>query len=42
METGDLPDISTTCNMYELEELYDVGLLQPTDDVIDAEPVFRI
>lgn len=36
METGNLPDISTTCNMYELEELYDAGILQPTDDVIDA------
>lgn len=36
METGDLPDISTACNMYEVEELVHSGLLQPADDVIDG------
>lgn len=35
METGDLPDISTACNMYETEELVNAGILQPVDDVID-------
>lgn len=33
---GDLPDISTACNMYEAEELVAAGLLQPADDIIDA------
>lgn len=36
METGDLPDISTACNMYELEELVYAGVLQPVDEVIDS------
>ncbi|MEC4184002.1 sugar ABC transporter substrate-binding protein [Adlercreutzia sp. R21] len=34
--SGDLPDISTACNMYEAEELVAAGLLQPADAVIDA------
>lgn len=36
MESGDLPDISTACNMYEVEELVNAGILQPADEVIDA------
>ncbi len=36
METGDLPDMSTACNMYELEELVNAGVLQPVDEVVGA------
>lgn len=36
VETGDLPDISTACNMYDVEEMVHAGILQPTDEVIDA------
>lgn len=36
MDSGDLPDMSTACNMYEVEELVNAGILQPTDDVIDG------
>lgn len=36
LETGDLPDISTTCNLFETAELMHAGLLQPIDSVIDA------
>lgn len=36
MESGDLPDISTACNMYEVEELVNAGILQPADEVVDA------
>ncbi len=35
-ETGDLPDISTACNIYEVEELVDAGILQPVNSVIDG------
>lgn len=35
IETGDLPDISTACNIYEVEELVNAGLLQPVNGVID-------
>lgn len=35
MKTGDLPDMSTACNMYEVEELVNAGILQPMNDVID-------
>lgn len=35
MVSGDLPDISTACNMYEVEELENAGILRPVDDVID-------
>ncbi|MCM1040295.1 MAG: sugar ABC transporter substrate-binding protein [Ruminococcus sp.] len=36
MENGNLPDISTACNMYEVEELVNAGILQPADEVVDA------
>lgn len=36
VDTGELPDISTACNMYEVEELVNAGILQPADDVIDG------
>lgn len=36
METGDLPDMSTACNIYEVEELVNAGVLQPVDEVIDS------
>ncbi|MCM1181290.1 MAG: sugar ABC transporter substrate-binding protein [Clostridium sp.] len=36
MESGDLPDISTACNMYEVEELVNAGILQSADVVVDA------
>ncbi|MCM1050179.1 MAG: sugar ABC transporter substrate-binding protein [Clostridiales bacterium] len=36
LENGNLPDISTACNMYEVEELVNAGILQPTDEVVDA------
>lgn len=36
MESGDLPDISTACNMYEVEELVNAGILQPADEVVDT------
>ena len=36
LETGDLPDISTTCNLSETAELMHAGLLQPVDSIIDA------
>lgn len=36
METGDLPDISTACNLFETAELMHAGLLQPVDSIIDA------
>lgn len=35
VKTKDLPDISTACNMYEMEELVNAGILQPMDDVIE-------
>lgn len=35
IETGELPDISTACNIYEVEELVNAGLLQPVNEVID-------
>ena len=35
-ETGNLPDLSTACNMHEVEELYAAGLLRPADAVVDA------
>ncbi len=34
--TGDLPDISTACNMYDVEEMVHAGILQLTDEVIDG------
>lgn len=36
MKTGDLPDMSTACNMYEVEELVNAGILQPVNEVIDG------
>ncbi|MCM1089466.1 MAG: sugar ABC transporter substrate-binding protein [Butyrivibrio sp.] len=36
IESGELPDISTACNMYEVEELVNAGILQPADEVVDA------
>ncbi|MCM1253545.1 MAG: sugar ABC transporter substrate-binding protein [Clostridium sp.] len=36
MENGNLPDISTACNMYEAEELVNAGILQPADEIVDA------
>lgn len=36
MENGELPDMSTACNMYEVEELVNAGALQPMNDVIDG------
>ena len=36
MESGKLPDISTACNMYEVEELVNSGILQPVDEVVDT------
>lgn len=36
MKSGDLPDISTACNLYEMAELMHEGLLQPVDDLVDA------
>lgn len=36
METGSLPDMSTACNLYEVEELVNAGVLQPVDEVIDS------
>ena len=35
-QTGNLPDLSTACNMHEVEELYAAGLLRPADEAIDA------
>lgn len=35
IETGDLPDISTACNIYEVEELVNAGILQPVNTVVD-------
>lgn len=34
--TGDLPDMSSACNVYEVGELLDAGLLQPVNAVVDA------
>lgn len=34
--SGNLPDLSTACNMHEVEELYAAGLLRPADEAIDA------
>lgn len=34
--TGSLPDMSTACNLYEVEELVNAGVLQPVDEVIDS------
>lgn len=36
IESGDLPDISTACNIYEVEELVNAGILQPVNSVVDA------
>ncbi len=35
IETGELPDISTACNIYEVEELINAGILQPVNTVVD-------
>ncbi len=35
IETGNLPDISTACNIYEVEELVNAGILQPVNTVVD-------
>lgn len=36
IESGDLPDMSTACNMYEVEELVNAGILQPMNDLVDG------